>query len=65
MDTHQEIINEYNFLMKALNGLNAIIYINEIDPNGNIKLIWANNKYPDFTGFTFEERQKIGEKYYE
>lgn len=65
MDTHQEIINEYNFLMKALNGLNAIIYINEIDHNGNIKLIWANNKYPDFTGFTFEERQKLGEKYYE
>jgi PAS domain S-box-containing protein len=65
MDTYQEIINEYNFLMKALNGLNVIIYINEVDRNGNNKLVWANNKYPDFTGFTFEERQKLGDKYYE
>lgn len=65
MGVQQKIINEYNCLMKALNGLNAVIHINELDRNGNIKWVWANNNYYDFTGFTFEERQKLGQKYYE
>ncbi len=65
MDAYQKIINEHNCLMKALNGFKALIHINELDSNGNIKLVWENNNYPDFTGFTFEERQKLGEKYYE
>lgn len=64
MEAQQKIINEYTCLMKALNGLNAIIHINELDCNGNIKWVWANNNYYDFTGFTFEERQELGQKYY-
>ncbi|MBI9068203.1 MAG: PAS domain-containing protein [Salinivirgaceae bacterium] len=61
----ESLSQEYKLLIQALNGLDSVIYINNIFKDGSIKLIWANNNLNDITGFTFEERQQMGEKYYE
>ncbi len=61
----KDIIKEHEFLTKALKGFESVIYINNINSDGSIELIWANNRYLDLTGFTFEERYKMGERYYE
>lgn len=55
---------EYRFLKRIVSELGVSIYLNEMDTNGNIELLWANDITFDISGYTLEEREKLGQKYF-
>lgn len=63
-DILQQKLEEYEKLSQAITGLKAVFYINEVDKQGNIKLIWANRGLESILGYTVEERQAMGHDFY-
>ena len=55
---------KYQFLKRIVSELGISIYMNEMDREGNINLLWANDISFDISGYTSEEREKLGQKYF-
>lgn len=63
-DEIERKLEEYEKLSQAFTGLKAVFYINEVDKQGNIKLIWANKGLEYILGYTVEERKEMGQDFY-
>lgn len=55
---------EYQFLKRIVSELGVSIYVNEMDKEGNIELLWANDITFNISGYTLEEREKLGQEYF-
>lgn len=60
----KKFIQEYKFFRKIIHGLNVIIYYNEMDKDGSIRMLWANNQVPKIMGYTVKERKEMEPNYY-
>lgn len=55
---------EYQFLKKIVSELGISIYMNEMDREGNVNLLWANDISFVISGYSIEEREKLGQEYF-
>ena len=56
----QSLKEENAFLTKLIKEAPVSIHINKIDKSGHNLPVWANDKYEKMSGYTIDERKKIG-----
>ena len=57
------IEDETEFYKEIINSVNGSIHLMKIDENGSTLPVWMNSQYSRITGYSFEDRQKIGFNY--
>lgn len=57
------IKNHPEFYKEIINSVYGSVTIVKVDENGNTFPVWMNEHYSRITGYSFEDRQKMGFKY--
>ncbi len=57
------IEDETEFYKEIINSVNGSVYLMKVDENGSTLPVWMNSQYSKITGYSFDDRQKIGFNY--
>ena len=54
------IEDETEFYKEIMNSVNGSVHLMKVDENGSTLPVWMNSQYSKITGYSFDDRQKIG-----